>query len=294
MPQPGSTGGEQAPASEVRGVAAAALPFSIVDGHTGRAVGEPEFWTAIESAKAVCAGEEHPNPHHHWAQLAIVEHLAKAAPPAGGARRYALGLEMVTLPFQGPLTDYQGQVIDEATFLSRVDWKNRWGFDFGLYRPMLERARAAGWTLLALNAPRELVKRVGKVGVAGLDGDERAQLPELVLDDARHRAWFDGVMGAMGGHGDGGPNMDHIYAAQVTWDETMAHHAAKWVDGGGHVVILAGNGHCHDSAIVGRMQRRGVARVLSVRPIIDDGEGNVAAALAEKMNDFLFVMTMPK
>lgn len=292
-----------ASAGDVRGVRAAALPYAIVDGHTGRAVPEAEFWQALGKARAVCAGEDHPNPHHHWVQLAIVEHLRDARGDGRGPAR-ALGLEMVQTPFQGVLTDYQGKLIDEAAFLSRSGWADRWGYDFALYRPMLEAARDAGWSLHALNAPRELVKRVSRVGLQGLDATERAQLPDLELADARHKAWWDGVMAEMGGdHGHGAsdgapppgmPSPENMYAAQVVWDESMAQSASKWLGlGGTAIVILAGNGHCHDSAIVGRLRRRGVTDVVSVRPIIDDGEGNVAQALIEKHNDYLFVMTMP-
>ena len=58
-------------------------------------------------------------------------------------------------------------------------------------------------------------------------------------------------------------------------------------------MILAGNGHCHDSAIVNRIKRRGIADVVSVRTVIDDGQGGVAEALAKPMNDFLVVLDMP-
>ena len=86
---------------------------------------------------------------------------------------------------------------------------------------------------------------------------------------------------------------ERIYAAQVLWDETMAEGASRWLTGGvnRHIVILAGNGHCHESAIVRRLKRRGVKSAVSVRPIVDDGEGNVAALLAEPENDYLFVMS---
>ena len=57
--------------------------------------------------------------------------------------------------------------------------------------------------------------------------------------------------------------------------------------------ILAGDGHCHDSAIVGRIKRRGIAAVVSVHPVIDDGQGSVAELLATPMNDYLFVMSVP-
>lgn len=285
----GCAGRYQAPAPPAQTTAPAVdLPFAIVDGHTGRAVATDAFWTALGAARAVCAGEEHPDPHHHAAQRQIVERLA--AQPG----RRALGLEMVQLPFQGVLDDLAGGVIDEDAFLSRTGWDTRWGYPWTLYQPIVAAARAARWDLRALNARAELVKRVGKVGVAGLDTTERAELPELVLDDARHRAWFDGLMAAMGGHGGAHmPSPDNLYAAQVVWDETMAATAADWLTGGGAIVILAGNGHCHDGAIVGRLRRRGVDAVVSVRPIVDDGAGNVAAALAEGSVDYLWVMPPP-
>jgi uncharacterized iron-regulated protein len=99
----------------------------------------------------------------------------------------------------------------------------------------------------------------------------------------------DGEMPAM-------PSAERIYTAQVLWDETMADGAAKWLKANpnGHLVILAGNGHCHDSAIVGRMKRRGIDDVVSLRVVIDDGEGGVAEALAKPINDYVLVLQLPK
>jgi uncharacterized iron-regulated protein len=286
---PGGGRGNGSGVGPVKGVEAAALPYAIVDGRSGRAVTEPELWAALATARAVCVGEEHPNPHHHWAQLTIVGGVVEKM----AGKKLALGMEMVQSPFQGVLDDWSAQKIDDAALLSRTGWADRWGYDFALYRPILARARQGGMALVALNAPRELVKAVGKKGVDGLTAEERAKLPPLVLDDAQHRAWFDGVMAALEGHGDM-ENADDIYAAQVVWDESMAEGARQWLGNGGDtMVIIAGNGHCHDSAIIRRLVRRGGGPAVSVRPIIDDGEGNVAAALAEAHNDYLFVMTMP-
>jgi uncharacterized iron-regulated protein len=257
----------------------------------------------------------------------VVEELVRRAKPAGV--ELALGMEMFQRPFQGVLDDFAAGRIDEAALLSRSGWKERWGYEFGLYRPILARAVAGGAALLALNPAKELVKKVSRQGLDKMTPEDRAQLPELVLDDAKHRAWWDELMGSMGGadghahtatHGEGegegeGEDDDdvkpptpeeeaeakaageRIYAAQVTWDESMADGAAKWVQGGQGsaaraIVVLAGNGHCHDSAVVNRIKRRGVDAAVSVMPIIDDGE-NVATELAAPANDFLFVMTMP-
>jgi uncharacterized iron-regulated protein len=287
--------------SAPRGVAAAELPYSIVDGRTGSAVSTADFWAALGGARVVCVGEDHPNPHHHWAQLEIVQHLDGAA----------LGMEMVQRPFQAVLDDYAAGRIDAASLQSRVGWHDRWGYEWSLYEPVIAAAVGHGGALLALNAAKELTKKVAREGLDALTTEERAGIAkELVLDDAEHRAWFEEIMGAIGdehhgghghGHGSGhgggdgeAPSMDRVYTAQVIWDETMAETAATWVDANGRpMVIIAGAGHCHDSAIVRRVARRGVTPVLSVRPIIDDGQGNVSDAILEKRNDYLFVMTMP-
>lgn len=304
------TGPEPKPA---RGIAAAALPYSILDGRSGRQVDRDAFWSDVNAARVVCVGEEHPNPHHHWFQLEVVTQVAARRP----GQKLALGMEMFQFPFQGVLDDYAAKRIDEATLLSRSGYEERWSYDYGFYGPTIDKARAAGAALLALNTPRELTKKVVRQGLDALSPDERKQVPELVLDDKQHRAWFDATMADMGGahgKGDGGnphasppaeeggdqghaklPSADRIYTAQVLWDETMAAGAAAWATAEpfGLLVLLAGNGHCHDSAIVNRVKRRGVDRVLSIQPVLDV-EGRVARALAKPMNDYVVVLELPK
>lgn len=297
------------------GIEGAALPYQIVDARTGRQIETAQFYAQLEKARAVCIGEDHSNPHHHWAQLEIVKQLA-AKKPAG--ERFALGLEMVQRPFQGVLDDYSAKRIDASALKTRVGWEDRWGYDYGFYGPTLDAAVAAGAQLLALNAARELTKKVSRKGIDTLTAEERAQLPELDLKDAKHRAWFDALMDSMGGTSAHSkkpdteeekpadekqdasphdappmPSAEQIYTVQVIWDESMADGAAKWLaaNPNGHVVILAGNGHCHDSAIVGRIKRRGVAQVVSVRPVLDTDASEV---LVQPMNDYAFVLAVPE
>jgi len=310
----GASQGVRSPATPAaKGIEAAALPYSIVDARTGRTVDSAAFWAQVDGSRVVCVGEEHDNPHHHWFQLEVVTHVAGTH----GARPIALGMEMFQRPFQGVLDDYAARKIDAATLRSRAGYAERWGYDYGFYGPTIDAARAAGATLLALNAAKELTKAVVRRGVEGLTPDERAQLPELDLANAQHRAWFDALMSDMGtshGHatsrpvseGDSGgeaapapppemPSADRIYTAQVVWDESMADGAATWAKGQptGTLVVLAGNGHCHDSAIVGRIRRRGVDKVISIRPVLDVDD-QVASTLATPMNDYLVVLAVPK
>ena len=298
-PSPGKSG---------KGLDAAALPYAIVDGRTGRAVDTAAFWTKLASERAVCVGEEHSNPHNHWVELEVARHVFPHWPHG------ALGLEMIQRPFQGVLDDFAAHRIDETALRSRVGWDERWGYDFGFYGPTIAAALAANAALVALDAPTELTKQVAHHGIASLSPEDQAKLPELDLHDATHRAWFDSLMEDMGGadahaHAAAGsgsdapgddddgaamtmPSADDIYAVQVIWDETMADTAATWLKAhpDGHMVILAGNGHCHDSAIVSRLKRRGITDVVSVRTVTDE---TVSDALAKPMNDFLVVLSVP-
>lgn len=302
-----------APTTPKRGIEAAALPYVVLD-RTGQQLDETAFWNRLAAARAVCVGEEHPNPHHHWVQLMVVQHLAPKWPV------FALGMEMVQRPFQAVLDDYAAHKIDADALRSRTGWADRWGYDYNFYGPTIDAAVAAHAALLALNAARELTKKVVHHGLESLTPDEKAQVPELVLDDQNHRAWFDALMEDMGGseahskkpdeakgeptpspeHGGSDdepemPSADRIYTVQVIWDETMADTAARWLAAhpDGHLIILAGGGHCHDSAIVGRIKRRGISDVVSIRTVIDDKEGSVADATAKPINDFYVVLEMP-
>jgi uncharacterized iron-regulated protein len=335
------------------GIEAAALPYQIVDARTGRSVDESAFWARLAATRAICVGEEHPNPHHHWMQLHIVRELIKRLPKG---TRLALAMEMFQRPFQGVLDDYAARRIDAATLRSRSGYRERWGYEYTFYGPTIDAAVDAGAQLLAANAARELTKKVVRQGLESLTAEERAQVPELKLDDPAHRSWFDALMESMGGTaahsrsrstdqkggdqkgggqkggdqkgggqkgGDqkGGdqsgkaesvpasdappqhgrdpapamPSADRVYAVQVIWDETMAETGARWLAShpDGHLILLAGDGHCHDSAIIGRMKRRGVSDAVSVRGVIDDGEGKLAETLARPINDYVFVLRMP-
>jgi uncharacterized iron-regulated protein len=293
-----------------RGIEAAALPYAVLD-RTGHQVDSAKFWAAVGASRVVCVGEDHPNPHHHWFQLEVMKQVSAHRP-------LALGMEMFQRPFQAVLDDYAAKRIDEVALLSRSGYEERWSYDWGFYSPTVNTAVLAGATLLALNTPKELTKKVVRQGLESLTPDEKKQLPELVLDDKEHRGWFDGIMNDMGGahaHGDKEPKQDNqahdkdgktandappmpsadrIYTAQVMWDEFMADGAAKWAKGSpqGLLVVLAGNGHCHDSAIINRIKRRGVDKVISLHPVVDT-QGRVAEALAKPTHDYIIVLQMP-
>src|SRR5262245_5622338 len=166
---PSSSEGVKKPAPGAGGIEAAALPYHVLDGRTGRQLEEAAFWPRLVRARAVCVGEEHPNPHHHWAQLHVVRQLVKSLPRTD---KLALGLEMIQRPFQGVVDDYAARRIDAQALRSRAGWEERWGYDWGFYSPTIDAAIAAGGQVLALNAAKELTKKISRQGLDSLTPEE--------------------------------------------------------------------------------------------------------------------------
>lgn len=224
-----------------------------------------ELLDEVSTADAICVGENHPDARDHFAELTILRGIAERARMSG--RELALGLEMVENAKQPVLDAYATHRIGERRFLKDSEWQKRWGYAFELYRPMLELARNDGIALFALNAPRELVHKVGQGGLDALTERERASLPEMDLGNAAHRERFDD---AMRNHPKGKGKLGDLYAAQVLWDETMANAAATWLGARSpmrQLVIFAGRGHCVHPAIPERVRRRGIERSVSIAPL---------------------------
>jgi len=250
-------------------VAQSALPlYALRSDHGEEKLTEPALWEQLALARVVCFGEQHDSPAHHFAQRRALEETASRS--AAEHRVFAVGFEMFQRPYQAALSGFVGGSLPEAQFLAESEYKERWGFDFALYRPLLEAARDSSLQALALNAPKELTRKVGRTGLESLDAGEKQQLPELDLANADHKAYFDA---AMSEHpmGAGGPKPENMYAAQVIWDETMAETAANWLAHAGEssrLMVFAGAGHCHKTAIPARITRRLQTPVLSLTAVL--------------------------
>ncbi len=212
---------------------------------------------------AICVGEEHGSAAQHFAELQLLSELAERAPSLG--LELGLGLEMWAKQKQAVLSTFGRGKMSEQEFLKESGYETSWGFPFAYYRPLLEKARAKGLPLVALNAPQELTERIAEEGLDSLDPAEKRALPSLDLDNAEHYADFKARMKRHPGVDAG--NIRHYYAAQVVWDETMADTAARWLELHApmrRLMIVAGQAHCQHSAIPERLERRGVRHVAAV------------------------------
>jgi len=252
-------------------VARAALPFHGFRVRDHQPLTPDQLLRDLASADVVCIGEEHDNPHDHWAELEILRDLAERARMSG--RVVGLGLEMVQKPYQKALDQYLSYDLDSHQLMAKTHWAKRWGYPFSYYQPMLALARRRHLSVVALNAPSELTHQIATKGLDSLDDKQQQELPDLDLHDAQHRAYFNQDMR---GHPDMPGTKRDMYAAQVVWDETMAQSAARWLGQNfpaRQLVIFAGSSHCRRPAIVRRIERRMSARVVSVRPLIaEDGQ----------------------
>jgi len=128
----------------------------------------------LAQSKVVLVGESHTTYGDHLNQLAIIKNLSPHW------KKMAIGLEFVQYPYQSALNDYIAGKITEKQMLRKTQWYERWRYDFRLYRPIFEYAKQQQIPLLALNTPREITKRISKVGIKGLSSVERAQLPKVI------------------------------------------------------------------------------------------------------------------
>jgi uncharacterized iron-regulated protein len=242
----------------------------LVDARAGRDGDRAAMHADLASVPMVFVGESHTHPEHHALQLEILR--------AFDARRRGpllLGMEMFERPMQPVLDRWNRGELDEAAFVRESGWYERWGYDWSLYRDILRFARDRGIPVVALNAPREIVRAVGRTGIDGIPPWMRARLPEVVDTGVEsHRRAIRGIFSGHPGMEMDDERFDRFYAAQVTWDETMADATALALEAAGPgatIVVLAGGMHVKGfHAIPERARRRNGLDYRTVLPLERD------------------------
>jgi uncharacterized iron-regulated protein len=189
--------------------------------------------------RTVFVGETHTAYSDHLNQLAVIKNLHQ-----NWKTQISIGLEMIQQPYQSHLDDYIEGKITEREMLIKTEWYERWGYDYRLYRPIFEYARINQISLLALNIPKELTRRITKVGLKGLSASERKQLPAKI--DRSDKAYIKRISSVFAQHSSTRSNgVEKFLDAQLAWDEGMAYAAARYLKKlpQKRMIILAGGGH---------------------------------------------------
>ncbi len=206
----------------------------------------------LSDRRVIFVGEHHDRYEDHLNQLAIIQGLHARG------KALAIGMEFFQQPFQEFVDAYVEGRIDEAEFLRRTEYFDRWRFDYRLYRPILRFAREQGIPVIALNLESELTRKAGDQGIAGLSEAEQARIPASIdRDDSAYRARLKAVFEQHP------PTMrrdfERFLDVQLLWDEGMAERAANYL--GEHpertLVVLSGSGHVeYGQGIPSRLTRR--------------------------------------
>jgi uncharacterized iron-regulated protein len=206
----------------------------------------------VADKKIIYAGETHDRYSHHLMQLEIIQALH------GMGKKVAIGMEMFQRPFQKALDDYVSGRIDERVFLKNSEYFKRWNFDYNLYRPILQFARAEKIPVVALNIQREITEKVGKTGLDSLSEEEKRMIPSQM--DFSDRAYRERLEKIFREHPSfEAKNFDFFHQAQILWDETMAESIDRFLkkNPDTQMVVLAGSGHlAYGSGIPNRAARR--------------------------------------
>jgi len=203
----------------------------------------PTIAPNLAKYKVVFVGESHTNYSNHLNQLAIIKSLHKH-----WGNKISIGLEMIQQPYQSYLDEYVAGNINEREMLKGTQWYDRWVYDFRLYRPIFNYAKKNKIPLVAINIPKELTKRITKVGISGLNKSERQQLPTFI--DRSNKKYEKRIKSVFSGHmKTSSKGFEKFFDAQLACHEGMAFNAMKYLKKHPtkRMVLLAGGGH-----IIGR------------------------------------------
>ncbi len=204
--------------------------------------------------------------------------------------RLGVGLEMFQRRYQKSLDRYVAGAIDEATMLEDTEYRTRWGWDWALYRPIVDFCKRNQIPVGGLNVSDELRERLRKVGIDQLTTDEKNDLGAIDFNVKKHRDYWFGKLGTM--HGPGvvsKEEQERYYRAMVLWDGYMANSAVKFLGERNlrRVVMLAGNGHIdHHFGIPDRATKAG-GKAVSVH--VYDG-GDLEKVKKEPPADFVLIV----
>jgi uncharacterized iron-regulated protein len=253
-------------------------PRLLITTRQGQSISFGQLIDRLVEADFVCVGENHDSDPHHRVQLQIIQGLFAVDP------RLGVGMEMFQQPYQASLDGYGKGALSEEEMLTATEYRSRWGFEWVLYQPIVRFCKANGLPIGALNATRELTRRIREVGVDGLKPEEKASLDGIDFQVKAHRDyWFDRLAEMHGQPNQPKEQKEKGYAIMTVWDGTMAKNAAEFLKARGlrRLVVLAGSGHIDRGfGIPDRAARASGGKSATVQIVLPDDKAD------ESVTDF--------
>lgn len=188
----------------------------------------------ISAADVILVGEWHTHAGIHRFQTDLLNQLSQT-------RSVTLSMEQFSRDKQSLVNDYlAGEIGEQVLIKQAAAWPN-YESD---YRPLVEFAKHNQLEIIAANAPKAIVRCIGRQGesyLGKLSADERRSVAQVIdTSDSPYKKKF---MASM--HHGKPEQTERQYAAQVTWDETMAESIVNYLakHPGKQVLHIAGKFH---------------------------------------------------
>lgn len=178
-----------------------------------------ELAQALREADIILVGEWHGHPGTHLMQAQLFAQLYNLN------SNMALSMEQFTRDKQHVVNQYLAGEIGERTLIKEG---NAWPNYSSDYRPLVELAKQHQLDVIAANAPKSIVRCIGKNGAEYLErlpNVERQWVAEsLTLTNDAYQKQFIASMH----HGDEAKTQRQ-FAAQTAWDDTMAESMVNYL-----------------------------------------------------------------
>ncbi|EPV2527658.1 ChaN family lipoprotein [Vibrio alginolyticus] len=189
----------------------------------------------LQQADVILIGEWHTHAGVHRFQTDMLKQLTSYD------RSLALSMEQFTRDKQPVVDAYLRGEIGEQYLMKQA---NAWPNYESDYRPLVEFAKQKNLPIIAANAPKSIVRCIGQQGldyINKLDDDQRMFIAQAI--NTGSSPYKEKFMASM--HHGKPEQTEKQFAAQVTWDETMAESIVSYLDDnpGAQIVHVAGKFH---------------------------------------------------
>ena len=192
----------------------------------------------ISDKKIIYVGEVHDVFSHHAVQLDIISGIYNRN------NNIAIGMEMFQRQYQPKLDAFIAGEMQESEFLQRAEYFEQCGLDYNLYKPILDFARTKNIPVIALNANRDIVRKVSASGLDSLTDKETKEIPAIM--DFSDEAYSERLKAVFEQHKvDQDRKFDNFYKSQILRDETMSMSISEFLEKepDKQIIVIAGGGH---------------------------------------------------
>ncbi len=243
----------------------------------GQRVGFHSMLGDLAQARLIFIGELHDNREHHRLQLETIKALHSSGV------RIAIGLEMFRVESQQYLDDWVAGKLDVLSFMAI--YRDNWTIPWELYDSIFLYARNNGIPLIGLNAPREIMQKVYRLGFSALSPEERGQLPPDVTCRV-DKPYMDFVRRNFVMHTADQAMFFRFCEAQLLRNKVMADRLVSYLakEPDRVVVVLAGVGHAMRKGVPDEVE---VLRSLQMRVVMPRLHEVAAEPLEKRDADYV-------